>query len=295
MTDSTGGSKDVMNQIRAGAQKSGAQTFAEQLGKPTMDDQGFTVPMGYLSLTRNIRGEVVEDDEFQALCDSIKQYGQLQAVIVQLIDDKPTLVAGYRRYAAMTKLGLTHIRVTGKNIRHDWEMMQVFENLHRSDLPAIRFCESVLLVHNKHPDDTMEELAKRIGLKDRGQATFFLKIARWPDDVKKTAHEQGLSRRALVEIARQKQYGDPEALRALFAGNTDEGEKKPGTEEAPINAKNELLRSRLSDWLDSLPKKFPATIRKDAAKIAEKVAAMQPEERAALLKALRTLNTQLED
>lgn len=296
MSEKAGGTKELLSEVRNAVPKAGMEAFAEQLSKPTMDDQGFTVPMTFLTLTRNIRGEIEHDEEFEALCESIKEYGQLQAVIAQLIDGKPTLIGGYRRYAAMQKIGLTHIRVTGKNTRHDWELIQVWENLHRSNLPPVRFCDAVLLVHNKHPEDTMEELARRIGLKDRGQVTFFLKVGRWPKDMRDKAHALGLSRRALVDIARQKRSNTPEGLEALLMSSSVEHaqqeEKKEVAVAPPPIAKD--LRSRIDEILTDLPEKAKVH-RKDFSKIANAFTLMQAESRRALIKMLRTLNAETGD
>jgi ParB/RepB/Spo0J family partition protein len=284
----------MLSQLRAGAEgakpeppKGGIEMLIAQLAKETMDDQGFNVPMSYLTLTRNIRGEIIRDEAFEALRDSLEKDGQIAPVLVQLINGKPTLVGGYRRYAALSDLGKTHIRITGKNTKHDWELLQIWENLHRADLPPIKFCEAVLVVHSKFPDDTMEQLAKRIGRKDRGQVTFFLKIARWSDDMKEEAMDQGLSLRALVEIAKKKESNTPEGLEMLLTGNTEKA--KP--EAAKATATNAKLLDRIKKILTDLPE-TARPHRKDFSKIAETFAGMQTESRAALLEMLRTLNTE---
>jgi ParB family chromosome partitioning protein len=263
--------------------------LCDALAKSEVDGSVVNITMDHVQLSENIRGKVIKDEEYEALKMSIMAHGLLHPVVIQLINGKPTLVAGYRRWAACVEIGMQKIKATAKAPETEWRIVQIFENLLRSDIPGIKYAEAIKELKSTYPDDTHAQLAARIGLKDRGSIGFYLKAADWPEEIKEDCLVKGMSRRAILMIAKQKESNDETALQEMVADSGQQTEKKEraaaeaGAPTAAQKQLNDVLRQKLI--LSGVPDKA-----KSVHKLAEKVAELQPEIRQKLIKALQELD-----
>lgn len=122
-------------------------------------------------------------EELQALSDSIKEKGVIQPVLLRKIEDgKFEIIAGERRCRASILAGFTEISAIVLDI-NDKEVMEIglIENLHRKDLDALEeayayknLCEEFNYTH--------EDIAKTIG-KTRSYVSNYLRILNLPLDI----------------------------------------------------------------------------------------------------------------
>lgn len=107
------------------------------------------------------------------LCDSIREFGVIQPLIVRKIADSYELVAGERRLRASKLAGLVEVPVIVKELT-DKEIAELamIENLQREDLHFLEEAEGFqkLLVNFSY---TQDELAKRMG---KSQSTIANKL-----------------------------------------------------------------------------------------------------------------------
>lgn len=133
------------------------------------------------------------------LCESIKQKGVLQPVLIRKTDGKIWIVAGERRYRAARMARLERIpAILTKGIPHE---IALIENLQREDLVPIEEAEALerLAVDYRY---THEDLSQAIG-KARSTITEILSLNKLPESIKSECHSaNGYPRRLLVEIAK---------------------------------------------------------------------------------------------
>ena len=80
------------------------------------------------------------------LAESMQRLGQLQPIAVYCRDGNEVLVSGAYRLEAAKLLGWEHIdaiRIDSDRDRDDLEMIQIAENLHRSDLTALEWSNQI--------------------------------------------------------------------------------------------------------------------------------------------------------
>jgi ParB family chromosome partitioning protein len=147
----------------------------------------------------------------QELCDSIKQTGIIQPIIIRKDGEKIILVAGERRLRAAKMAGLLKIPcilTKGNPIE-----ISLIENLQRENLNPIEESEALNQMI-EHYNYTQQDLAHVIG-KGRSTITETLSLNRLPPKIKDECRRaDNVSRRVLVEVAKQDSH--PEMIN-LFA------------------------------------------------------------------------------
>jgi ParB family chromosome partitioning protein len=143
-----------------------------------------------------------DEESLKELAQSIKDYGQLQPIILKSSDEPDTyvLVAGERRYRAHQLLGKQEIYA----VLTDGGLDEVglIENIQREDLHPLELAESLQRLMEKHGWN-QERLAEAIG-KNRRTINEALKLNTLPDDIKDECRALGteISKIALLQIAR---------------------------------------------------------------------------------------------
>jgi ParB family transcriptional regulator, chromosome partitioning protein len=105
-----------------------------------------------------------DDDELSSLCNSIKNHGVLQPLVVRVVGDRYQLIAGERRLRAARAAGLPAVPVRIVDF-DDQQVVEaaLVENIQRSDLNPIEkaqgFKDYLDRFHMTH-----EQLARRLGL-----------------------------------------------------------------------------------------------------------------------------------
>ena len=125
---------------------------------------------------------VFNDEALKDLCESIKEHGVFQPIIVKKSIKGYEIIAGERRVRASKLAGLTKIPAIIRNL-NDEQMMEIalLENLQRENLSAIEEAIAYKSMIEKL-SLTQEELSKKVG-KSRSHITNTLGLLRLPKEV----------------------------------------------------------------------------------------------------------------
>lgn len=148
-----------------------------------------------------------DEDSLQELCDSIKQVGLIQPILVQDRKDHYEIIAGERRWRAAKMAGLKEIPVIIRNYT-DREIMEIslIENIQREDLNPIEEAQAykrLLTEFNLKQDEVAERVAK-----SRAAVTNSIRLLKLTDKVQQMVIDDMISTghaRALLAVE------DPEA------------------------------------------------------------------------------------
>jgi len=126
--------------------------------------------------------KVFNDEALKDLCESIKEHGVFQPIIVKKSIKGYEIIAGERRVRASKLAGLTKIPAIIRNL-NDEQMMEIalLENLQRENLSAIEEAIAYKSMIEKL-SITQEELSKKVG-KSRSHITNTLGLLRLPKEV----------------------------------------------------------------------------------------------------------------
>jgi len=105
-----------------------------------------------------------DDDEIQALCDSLRAHGLLQPIVVRRVGGRYQLIAGERRLRAAARAGWTEVPV--QVVEADDRLaaeLAIVENMQRKDLGPLEKAASFQRYLEQY-GCTQEELASRLKL-----------------------------------------------------------------------------------------------------------------------------------
>jgi len=142
------------------------------------------------------------EDELAELCQSIKEQGILQPLLVREENDGFELIAGERRLRAAKGAGLTQVPVVIKRIE-DSKLLElsIVENIQRANFNPIEESEAYHRLITEF-NLTQEEVATRVG-KSRSAVANFLRLRQLPEQIKTSIQEGKLTMghaRALLGI-----------------------------------------------------------------------------------------------
>ncbi|MCI3924782.1 nucleoid occlusion protein [Paenibacillus sp. TRM 82003] len=116
---------------------------------------------------------VFDDDRIEELCQTIRTHGVIQPIVVRVRDGKFELIAGERRWRAVTKLGWETVPAIVREINDSQAAsISLIENLQREGLTSIEEAlayQKLIEIHQL----TQESLAQRLG---KSQSTIANKI-----------------------------------------------------------------------------------------------------------------------
>ena len=79
--------------------------------------------------------QVKDNEDLQALCDSIREYGVLSPILARPTEDGYEIISGHRRKAATLKLGLDKLPVLVRDMTDDEAViLMVDSNIQRENL-----------------------------------------------------------------------------------------------------------------------------------------------------------------
>ena len=132
------------------------------------------------------------EDELEELCQSIKEQGILQPLLVREENDGFELIAGERRLRAAKKAGLTQVPVVIKRIE-DSKLLElsIVENIQRANFNPIEESEAYHRLITEF-NLTQEEVATRVG-KSRSAVANFLRLRQLPEQIKTSIQEGKLT------------------------------------------------------------------------------------------------------
>lgn len=138
---------------------------------------------------------VFDDDKIEELARTIHTHGVIQPIIIRKMEDeKYEIIAGERRFRAMTKLKWTEVPAIIRNLSDkETASIALIENLQREELTAIEEAVAYQKLLKLH-DLTQEALAQRLG---KGQSTVAnkLRLLKLPQEVQEAIMKKELSER----------------------------------------------------------------------------------------------------
>jgi len=147
------------------------------------------------------------EDELAELCQSIKEQGILQPLLVREENDGFELIAGERRLRAAKRAGLTQVPVVTKRI-DDSKLLElsIVENIQRANINPVEESEAYHRLITEF-QLTQDNVATRVG-KSRSAVANFLRLRQLPDPIKASIQEGKLTMghaRALLGIENSNQ------------------------------------------------------------------------------------------
>ncbi|MCD8500765.1 MAG: ParB/RepB/Spo0J family partition protein [Bacillaceae bacterium] len=116
---------------------------------------------------------VFDDERIEELARTIKTHGVIQPIVVRQREEKYEIIAGERRWRAVTKLGWVFIPAIIKDFNDSQTAsVALIENLQREGLTAIEEAVAYAKLLELH-GLTQESLAQRVG---KGQSTIANKL-----------------------------------------------------------------------------------------------------------------------
>ncbi len=199
-------------QILGGGKSANLGDFLDEKDelKKTITGGVYEIPLDKIQPNPYQPRKYFDETALAELAESIKQNGVIQPIVIRQGDDNELyLVAGERRLKAAQLAGLSNIPAIlteGNPIE-----ISLIENLQRENLKPVEEAEALDKMINEF-SYTQEQLAHVIG-KARSTVTEILSLNRLPDPVKDECRRADISRRVLIEVAKQK---TPEKMTALF-------------------------------------------------------------------------------
>ena len=158
------------------------------------------------------------EEQLNALADSIKEHGVVQPIVVVKEGSKYKIVAGERRWRASKIAGLDKIPAIVRTLSAQNRLeLSLIENVQREDLNAIE----IATVYQKFRDQfnlSNSEISKRVG-KSEPAIVNTMRLLSLPDEAKHAMVEHKLSEgqmRPLVTL-------EPAQVRAVLPKIVDEG------------------------------------------------------------------------
>ena len=114
--------------------------------------------------------QVKDNEELQALCDSIREYGVLSPLLARPTEDGYEIISGHRRKAAALKLGLNKLPVLVRDMTDDEAViLMVDSNIQRENLlPSEKaFAYKMKLEAMKHQGERKDLTCGQVGHKSR--------------------------------------------------------------------------------------------------------------------------------
>ncbi|MET0958714.1 MAG: nucleoid occlusion protein [Psychrobacillus psychrotolerans] len=138
---------------------------------------------------------VFDDDKIEELARTIHTHGVIQPIIIRKMEDERyEIIAGERRFRAMTKLKWPEVPAIIRNLSDkETASIALIENLQREELTAIEEAVAYQKLLKLH-DLTQEALAQRLG---KGQSTVAnkLRLLKLPQEVQEAIMKKELSER----------------------------------------------------------------------------------------------------
>ncbi len=136
--------------------------------------------------------KIFKEKDLNELCESIKESGIIQPLVVVKAEKGFELVAGERRLRAAKMAGLEKVPAIIKKITEREKMViSIIENVQRADLNCVEEALAYYQLMNEY-ELTQEEVGKRLG-KERSTIANFLRILKLPRQVIELLQKEDLS------------------------------------------------------------------------------------------------------
>jgi len=198
--------------------------------------------------------KVFDDEALAELSASIRKKGVLQPVIVRRDGSgRVWLVAGERRYRAAKMAGQS--KIPAIFTKGDPREIALIENIQRENLKPMEEAEALARLMETH--GYRQEHLCGIVNKSKSMISEILSLTRLPEEIRHDARNSSLSRRILIEIARQ-----PEEHISLLYEKAKEAELTVRDFKRVIAASRARVRSRPEDLVVKKIKDLKKSIKK---------------------------------
>jgi len=137
---------------------------------------------------------VFDDERIDELCQTIRTHGVIQPIVVRMRNNKYEIIAGERRWRAVTKLGLETIPAIVREFNDaQTASIALIENLQRENLTAVEEAVAYQRLIELH-QLTQESLAQRLG-KSQSTIANKLRLLALPEPVKQTLMDRKITER----------------------------------------------------------------------------------------------------
>ncbi|WP_152395812.1 nucleoid occlusion protein [Paenibacillus guangzhouensis] len=137
---------------------------------------------------------IFDDEKIDELCQTIKTHGVIQPIVVRMRNGKYEIIAGERRWRAVTRLGLDTIPAIVREFNDSQAAsIALIENLQREGLTSIEEAVAYQKLMDLH-SLTQESLAQRLG-KSQSTIANKIRLLNLPDMVKTALMERQITER----------------------------------------------------------------------------------------------------
>lgn len=137
---------------------------------------------------------IFDDDRIEELCQTIKTHGVIQPIVVRVRNSRYEIIAGERRWRAVTKLGYETIPAIVREFNDSQTAsIALIENLQREGLTAIEEAVAYQRLIELH-QLTQESLAQRLG-KSQSTIANKLRLLMLPESIKKVLMDRKITER----------------------------------------------------------------------------------------------------
>ncbi len=150
---------------------------------------------------------VFDDDRIEELCQTIRTHGVIQPIVVRMRNNRYEIIAGERRWRAVTKLGYDTIPAIVREFNDSQTAsIALIENLQREGLTAVEEAVAYQKLIELH-DLTQESLAQRLG-KSQSTIANKLRLLMLPETIKIALMDRKITERharALLSLDNEEQ------------------------------------------------------------------------------------------
>lgn len=157
-------------------------------------DEVKQIPVGEIDTSPYQPRTVFDDDRIEELSQTIKTHGIIQPIVVRVRNNRYEIIAGERRFRAVTKLGLDTIPAIIREFNDSQAAsIALIENLQREGLTAIEEAVAYQKLIDLH-QLTQESLAQRLG-KSQSTIANKIRLLNLSDPVKASLMERKITER----------------------------------------------------------------------------------------------------
>lgn len=160
----------------------------------TSQDEVRQIPVKEIDTSPFQPRTIFDDDRIDELCQTIKTHGVIQPIVVRVRNDRFEIIAGERRWRAVTKLGHETIPAIIREFNDSQTAsIALIENLQREGLTAVEEAIAYQKLIELH-QLTQESLAQRLG-KSQSTIANKLRLLALPDTIKTALMERKITER----------------------------------------------------------------------------------------------------
>ncbi len=193
--------KSPFSRFFGNSEKQGQEEIVEELN--TNVEEVVQIAIDKIVPNRYQPRTVFDDSKIEELARTIHTHGVIQPIVIRKMeDDKYEIIAGERRFRAMSKLEWKEVPAIVRNLSDkETASIALIENLQREELTAIEEAVAYQKLLKLH-ELTQEALAQRLG---KGQSTVAnkLRLLKLPEVVQQAIMNKQLSERharALMQL-----------------------------------------------------------------------------------------------